>query len=59
MDKNLTTKEAAKYLNCSPGTLENWRIQGIGPTFYKPMGRVYYRQEDLDNFIKGVEAKQK
>jgi len=47
----LSTHEAAAYLDMSPGTLENWRIIGKGPSFYKPSGKVYYIKADLDNWI--------
>lgn len=47
------TEEAAAYLNSAAGTLENWRIKGVGPKYYKPAGKVYYFKSDLDAWIKG------
>jgi len=32
---HLTTREAADFLNLSPKTLQNWRIQKRGPAFRK------------------------
>ena len=55
--ENLSTEEAAKHLGYSVGTLENWRIQGIGPRYYKPLGKVYYFKDDLDLWIKEQGAK--
>lgn len=50
--ENLNTEEAAKYLGYSIGTLENWRMQGQGPRYYKPLGKVFYFKDDLDLWIK-------
>lgn len=45
----LRTPDAAKYLGLAPGTLENKRYSGDGPTFRKLGGRaVVYATEDLD-----------
>lgn len=51
MNKLYDTKEAANYLKVSTGTLENWRTQGEGPKFKKPKGKVYYTQQDLDEWV--------
>lgn len=53
MDKPINTKEAAEYLGVSAGTLENWRISGGGPKFYKPKGKVFYFKADLESYIRG------
>lgn len=50
--ENLSTEEAAKYLGYSTGTLENWRMQNMGPKYYKPLGKVFYFKDDLDLWIK-------
>lgn len=47
-----TTEEAAAYLDYSTGTLENWRVTKNGPKYYKPKGKIYYYQDDLDKWIK-------
>jgi len=45
------TKGAGEYLGLHSNTLEQWRLEGKGPTFCK-MGRaVRYKREDLDHFI--------
>lgn len=45
----LRTPEAARYLGIAPGTLENKRYSGNGPTFRKLGGRVIvYAKVDLD-----------
>lgn len=36
------TPTVARLLGMSPGTLANWRSQGVGPKFYKCGGRVRY-----------------
>lgn len=46
----LTTAELAKRWKMRPGTLQNWRVQGIGPRFFKShgsSGRVLYRLRDI------------
>ncbi len=53
----LTTKQAAKVLRLSPGTLEVWRSQGKGPKFYKAGGRVLYLAEDLREWLERGKSK--
>jgi Helix-turn-helix domain len=44
----LDTKTAAELLGLSSGTLENWRLQGVGPQWRKHGGhRVVYLRDDL------------
>jgi excisionase family DNA binding protein len=43
----LTTEEAAAKLRLKPGTLENWRVQNIGPPYSKIGGKVRYDAEAL------------
>lgn len=45
------TKAAALYLGVATTTLEGWRTNGGGPTFYKPGRYVFYLQPDLDAWI--------
>ena len=53
-DPWLTTKEAARYLNCHPNTLEKMRCRGDGPRFYKFGSKaVRYKKSDLDAFLMG------
>lgn len=49
----LNTKEAARVLHMSPGTLEVWRSQGRGPRYRKIGWKVFYTPGDLQEFIEG------
>ncbi|WP_067783560.1 helix-turn-helix domain-containing protein [Actinomyces vulturis] len=51
MNEIYTSKEAAKLLKVSEGTLRNWRYDGVGPAFFKCGRAVRYRQEDLEEWI--------
>jgi hypothetical protein len=53
----LSTPQAAGYLQLKPNTLERWRSDGGGPLFVKVGGRVFYRREDLDDFIESRRRK--
>lgn len=48
----LDTKQAAPLIGVSPGTLQNWRVQGIGPKFIKTAigrrGKVVYDEADIE-----------
>lgn len=48
--RKLTTKEAAAFLRVHPGTMSNWRYKGVGPSYVKIGGKIFYFQEDLENF---------
>lgn len=45
------TAHAAEYLKLAQGTLERFRVQGIGPKFMKLGRAVRYRQADLDQWM--------
>ncbi len=51
----LTTVEAAEYLRLSPRTLEDMRVTGKGPRYYKlgpgKRSKVVYRREDLEGWV--------
>jgi hypothetical protein len=51
----LTTVEAADYLRLSPRTLEDMRITGTGPRYFKlgpgKRSKVVYRWEDLECWV--------
>ncbi|WUI00242.1 helix-turn-helix domain-containing protein [Spirillospora sp. NBC_00431] len=51
-DRLLRSKDAAEYLNRSPGTLANWRCQGTGPRFTGSGAGIRYRLSELDAWIK-------
>ena len=50
----LDTKAAAPRIGVSPGTLENWRVQGFGPRFIKSTpgrrGKVLYDPADIEEW---------
>ena len=47
----LTTKEAAAYVPCAKGTLDNLRTAGGGPRFVKLGRKILYDVRDLDDWI--------
>lgn len=51
----LTTAEAAEYLRLKRRTLEDMRVTGNGPRYFKMgpgrMARVVYRKIDLDGWV--------
>lgn len=47
----LPQSAAAEFLHHSPRTLEQWRLTGYGPAFYKVGRRVLYAVADLEKFI--------
>ena len=47
----LTTKEAAKFIGVSEGTLRNLRIAGGGPRFIKLGRKVLYDQRDIEDWL--------
>ncbi|MDX2264117.1 MAG: helix-turn-helix domain-containing protein [Hyphomicrobiales bacterium] len=51
----LTTVEAADYLRLSPRTLEDMRVTGAGPRYFKlgpgKRSKVVYRREDLETWL--------
>ncbi len=60
--KLLNTHQAASYpeqagFPVKPKSLEVWRCLGRGPCFVKIGRRVFYRQEQLDAFLSGVQVK--
>ncbi len=51
-DPLLTAKEAARYLNYSPRTLESWRQTGLGPVYIAGSSRsIRYRKSALDQWL--------
>ena len=50
--RRLSEREAAAYLGpVSVRTLQDWRVQGVGPTYSKLGKRVAYDVRDLDAFL--------
>ncbi|MFI1148716.1 helix-turn-helix domain-containing protein [Streptomyces sp. NPDC020817] len=56
----LTPREVAARLRVHPGTLANWRHQGIGPRYTKlssaPSAPVRYRSDHIDEYLAGNEG---
>lgn len=50
-DRKLTVKEAALYLGLSQSTLNQWRMTGKGPAFYKLSNRIVYPESALIAFL--------
>lgn len=54
----LTTKQAAEALGIESDTLRKWRYLGKGPAYHRypsvngGSGRCYYRQRDVDRWLK-------
>jgi hypothetical protein len=44
-------KEAAAQIMHTPGYLAVLRCQGKGPAYTKILGKIYYDQRDLDDFL--------
>lgn len=52
----LTTKQAAAFLNVSPRTLQDWRLDRSGPTYIALSDRaIRYRRSDLEEWLKARE----
>jgi helix-turn-helix protein len=47
----LNVKDAAAYVKHSAPTLNRLRVNGGGPVYSKPAGRVVYDTDDLDRWI--------
>lgn len=43
----LDTPSAAPLIGATVGTIENWRVAGIGPKFIKSGRRVLYDPDDI------------
>jgi len=48
----LLPKDAATYLGLAQQTLAGWRYRKVGPEYLKVCGRIRYRMEDLEAFVK-------
>jgi hypothetical protein len=43
--------DAADQLGSKPSTLRAWRVKGKGPRYYKIVGKIFYRNSDLEAWI--------
>lgn len=49
--KGMTEREAAKILDKSMFTMQQWRWKGIGPKYARIGGRIRYFQKDLEEYV--------
>lgn len=54
--RRLDTREAAQYLSISASTLTKLRLEGKGPRYLRVFSRVFYRQSDLESFLRDCEV---
>ncbi len=52
VSERLTTNQAARLLCVAPGTLTNWRSQGVGPSFIKHRHSVFYLKSEIEAYIR-------
>lgn len=53
----MTADQAAGYLGISYMTLARWRREAVKqPRYLKVRHRIYYRQSDLDEYLKACEV---
>lgn len=59
-DKMLSIPVVCERLGVSKSTLAQWRVEKKNLAYYKLGGRVMYREEDINEFLKGkkVEVKE-
>ncbi|MBQ0797557.1 helix-turn-helix domain-containing protein [Zhongshania sp.] len=48
----LNTKDAAAFLGTHFRTLENWRVNGVGPSYFKLGRSVRYGKAELESWVK-------
>lgn len=48
VDRLMTTRDVADFLQINPNTLEQWRVRGRGPDFVRVGSRVRYRHDTLE-----------
>lgn len=55
-DELLTPRRVHEEYGFSPGTLANWRWQGLGPAYIKTTpkkaGRIKYRRSDIEAWLR-------
>jgi len=50
----LTDAEVASILRVSPWTVRRWRTKGIGPRYFRLVGRVFYSSRDVADYIRSL-----
>jgi len=48
----LTTADAARLFGLQPITLHLWRRRGRGPEYLRLEGKVRYRRDDLESYLR-------
>jgi phage terminase Nu1 subunit (DNA packaging protein) len=49
----INTAEAAKIIGVNPSTLNQWRVRGVGPRWYRPdYKRIMYHLADIEEFLR-------
>lgn len=51
--ERMNVQRAASYLSIAKSTLDKMRGDGRGPRYLRLGTRVYYRREDLDEYLRG------
>jgi excisionase family DNA binding protein len=51
VDRLMTSKEVAEYLNVHPQTLDRWASKGAGPAYIKVEGNRRYSEADLKEWL--------
>jgi len=50
-DGRMNPASASRYVGVATKTLAIWRSKGLGPTFCKLSGRVFYFKVDVDRWV--------
>lgn len=56
MTEFLTSEEVCKYLRLNETQLRSWRYRKIGLKYIKLHGRILYRKEDIEAFLRENEV---
>jgi hypothetical protein len=51
-DGRMSARDSAAYLGHSMARMATWRMEGNGPAWVRVGGKIFYRREELDRFIK-------
>ena len=57
MDKLLTTQDLAERWGVTVQHIYNMRNKGKGPEYIRPLGKVFYKIEDVERFENGSRSK--
>lgn len=55
INTRMTAKEVADRLGVPLPTVHGWRLRGTGPRYYRIGGRIFYREDDVDAWVKVVD----